>query len=101
MRTYLAYIGPTADIASLKQNLQMLSDLMRQTGVGALPLLPMPSEAHSSQPAPVLPTEEMMLTDTSRSVQVLYDRMKRSQESAAVVANLLSAPEHGGPRIGR
>jgi hypothetical protein len=79
----------------------MLSDLMRHTGVGALPLLPMPSESSPSQPAPVLPTEEMMLTDTSRSVQVLYDRMKRSQDSAAVVANLLTAAEHGGPRAGR
>jgi len=90
-----------ADIAALKENLQILSDLMRQTGVGALPLLPMPSDSSSSEPAAVMPTEEMMLADTSRSVQVLYDRMKRSQESAAVVANLLSAPEHGGARIGR
>jgi hypothetical protein len=49
----------------------------------------------------MIPTEEMMLTDTSRSVQVLYDRMKKSQESAAVVANLLSTPEHGGSRAGR
>jgi len=90
-----------ADITTLKQKLQMLSDLMRQTGVGALPLLPMPSDSPPPQPAPVMPTEEIMLTDASRSVQVLYDRMKTSQDSAAVVANLLSAPEHGGPRTGR
>jgi len=90
-----------ADITTLKQNLQMLSDLMRQTGVGALPLLPMPSDAPLPQPVPVMPTEEMMLADTSRSVQVLYDRMKTTQDSAAVVANLLNAPEHGGPRTGR
>jgi len=82
-----------ADIAALKQNLQILSELLRQTGVGALPLLPMPADLALSQAAPVMPTEEMMLTDTSRSVQVLYERMKRTQESAAVVANLLSAPE--------
>ncbi|KIM75307.1 hypothetical protein PILCRDRAFT_13720 [Piloderma croceum F 1598] len=90
-----------ADIAALKQNLQLLSDLMRQTGVGGLPLLPMPSHSTPPEPAPVIPTEEMMLTDTSRSVQVLYDRMKKSQESAAVVANLLSTPEHGVSRTGR
>jgi hypothetical protein len=87
------------DITALKQNLLVLSDLMRQTGVGALPLLPMPSDP--SQPAPVIPTEEMMLTDTSRSVQVLYDRLKRTQESATVVANLLSAPDHGGMKSGK
>ena len=94
-------LSRTADVTALKQNLQLLSDLMRQTGVGALPLLHLPSDSSSSQTAPVMPTEEMMLTDTSRSVQVLYDRMKRSQESAAVAANLLNAPEHGGSRTGR
>jgi len=74
---------------------------MRQTGAGGLPLLPMPSHSTPPEPAPMIPTEEMMLTDTSRSVQVVYDRTKKSQESAAVVANLLSTPEHGGSRPGR
>lgn len=85
----------------VKQHLQILSDSLRQTGVGALPVLPLPSDSSLSEPAQVVPTEEMMLADTSRSVQALYDRAKRSQESAAVVANLLSTPEHAGPRAGK
>lgn len=87
----------TADIAALKQNLQLLSDLMRSTGVGALPLLPTPADPAKT---PVMPTEEMMLADTERSVQNLFERMKKTQESAAVVASLLGA-EHGASRTTR
>ena len=79
------------DIATLKQNIPLLYDLLRQTGVGALPVIPVPT---GSDVPPIIPTEEMMLADATRSVQVLYDRMQRGQDSAAVVANLLSAPEH-------
>jgi len=91
---YLSGTTPSqteVNIAALKQNVQLLSDLMQQTGVGALPLLNLPSD--SSQPASVIPTEEMMLVDSARSVQTLYDKLKRSQESATVVANLLSAAD--------
>lgn len=57
---------------------------MWQTGVGALPVLPL---------AVAPPMETQLMEDTNRSIQVLYEKLKRSQESAAVVANLLGAPE--------
>lgn len=85
------YQSDTADIVALKQSIQILYDLMRQSGVGALPVIPAPSD---SSPA-VVPTEEMMLADTTKSVGLSFEKMKRAQESAAVVANLLGAGEHG------
>lgn len=83
----------TADIATLKQGLKVITDTMRQTGVGALPLLPAGSTA--------APSEQQMIHDTGRAVQALYEKLKRSQESAAVVANLLGAPEAGASATGR
>ncbi|KAJ6492243.1 hypothetical protein C8R45DRAFT_192980 [Mycena sanguinolenta] len=84
-----------ADLATLKQTLQMVLEQMRQTGVGGLPLLPVPDGNH---PPPALPTEDQMVAQTTRAIQVLYDQFKRGQDSAAVVANLLSnvdrAPVH-------
>ncbi|KAJ7097077.1 hypothetical protein B0H15DRAFT_31294 [Mycena belliarum] len=78
-----------ADLATMKQTLQMLSDLMRHSGVGGLPLLPV---ANENDPPP-LPTEEQLVTQTTRSVAMLYDQLKRAQDSAAVVANLLNSSE--------
>ncbi|RDB27287.1 hypothetical protein Hypma_004370 [Hypsizygus marmoreus] len=78
-----------ADIATLKQTLQTLTDLFWQTGVGALPLLPL-----GGPDTPVVPpTEQQMMADANRSIQALYEALKRSQDSAAVVANLLGAPD--------
>jgi hypothetical protein len=59
---------------------------MRNTGVGALPLLPL---QQNSEAIPV-PTEQQLLTDTTRSLQSLYDKVQRSYDSASAVANLLS-----------
>ncbi|KAJ6540825.1 hypothetical protein DFH09DRAFT_1175390, partial [Mycena vulgaris] len=70
-----------------KQNMQLSPDMMRHSGVGGLPLLPLPGRKRT----PPLPTEEQLITQTTRGVQVLYDQLKRGQDSAAVVANLLSA----------
>ncbi|KAI0367340.1 hypothetical protein BV20DRAFT_950398 [Pilatotrama ljubarskyi] len=75
-----------ADIAALKQALEILVDVLRQTGVGALPLDP------PSIPDPR--TEEQVLVEATRAVQALYERQRRMQEGASVVANLLGAPEH-------
>lgn len=61
---------------------------MRHTGVGGLPLLPVPDGNH---PPPSLPTEDQMIAQTTRAVQILYDQLKRGQDSAAVVANLLTS----------
>ena len=79
---------------------------MRNTGVGALPLLlPLPLQSNSSETAatsaaaPVVPTEQQLLTDTTQSLQGLYDKVQRSYDSASAVSNLLSTdhlPRGGG-----
>ena len=68
-------------IESLTQCIQNLYDTLRHSGIGALPLPP-PN-------ATGIPNEHQLLSEASRSVQVLYETLKRSQDSAAVVANLL------------
>ena len=77
---------------------------MRNTGVGALPLL-LPLQSNNSETAttaaaaPVVPTEQQLLTDTTRSLQGLYDKVQRSYDCASVVSNLLSTdhlPRGGG-----
>jgi len=37
-----------------------------------------------------VPSEERLMEDTMNGIKVLFERQKRSQESTAVVANLLS-----------
>ena len=81
----------TADLTALDQAIHALADLLRQSGVGAYPL-----------PAPDVspPTEQELITDTTRGVQQLYEEFKRMQESSAVVANLLAAPDSlGRPKV--
>lgn len=77
-------IQTTADIVTLKQATQALLDVLRQTGVGALPM-------PSSEPMADFPTEESLMANTTRALQVLYDRQKQMQESSAVASNLLGA----------
>jgi hypothetical protein len=85
----------SAEIENLKQNLYLVIETMRNTGVGALPLLPLQP---NSEATPV-PTEQQLLTDTTRSLQALYDKVQRSYDSASAVANLLST-DHV-PRSGK
>ncbi|KAK6981501.1 hypothetical protein R3P38DRAFT_415155 [Favolaschia claudopus] len=76
-----------ADLATLNQTLQMVCEQMRQTGVGGLPLLPV---TDPNEP-PAMPTEEQLMAQTTRAVQVPYEQLKRGQDSAqAVVANLVA-----------
>ncbi|KAF7304113.1 FAD-binding-3 domain-containing protein [Mycena indigotica] len=70
-----------ADLAALKQALEHLAALMRQSGVGGLPLLP------NATAAP--PSEDALLGLTTRTLAELYERHKRMQEGAHVVANRL------------
>ncbi|KAK7053377.1 hypothetical protein VNI00_004003 [Paramarasmius palmivorus] len=90
-----------SDIATLQQNLHLLSDMMRHTGVGALPLIPVtgatndPSNDVSMVTETTVPTEDQMLAQASHAIQVLYDRLKKLQDTAGVVANLLGAPVSG------
>lgn len=66
-----------------------VAELMRQSGVGSLPVLTLPTESGS----PVVPNEQHLMADTSKSVSTLFEAVKRGQESAGVVANLLRASE--------
>ncbi|KAH9846888.1 hypothetical protein C2E23DRAFT_743066, partial [Lenzites betulinus] len=72
-------------IETLKRSLLELVEALRTSGVGALPLEP--------PPVPDTRTEEQLLAEASRTVQALYERQRRIQEGAGVVANLLGAAE--------
>ncbi|KAF9239874.1 hypothetical protein BU15DRAFT_46366 [Melanogaster broomeanus] len=78
-----------AELTALNQAIRTLAEFLRQTGVGAYPIPP--SDPQSAQPDP--PTEQQLIADTTRNIQQLYEQLKRTQESSAVVANLLGAAE--------
>ncbi|KAF5390554.1 hypothetical protein D9757_002770 [Collybiopsis confluens] len=84
-----------ATIAALKQNLELLADSSAHNGVGALPVLSFPhvppSNGNSTDPGSV-PPEDQMITDATRSIQILFERLKRVQDGASNVANLLLQP---------
>lgn len=61
---------------------------MRQSGIGALPLLETDTTGQTE-----VPTEAQLTEQAGKGVQVYFEKLKRAQESAAVVANLLSS-EH-------
>ncbi|KAG0696770.1 hypothetical protein DFH29DRAFT_949695 [Suillus ampliporus] len=80
----------TAELAALMQALRSLAEFFRQTGIGAYPLPPTPeSQSASSTP----PTEHELIDSTTREVEVLYERLKRIQESNTVAVNLLGAAD--------
>ena len=61
---------------------------MRHTGVGALPLLPLPN---GTEPLPAsAPTEQQMMEDATHAVQAQYEQLKRIQEAATIAANVIS-----------
>ncbi|KAI0690346.1 hypothetical protein C8T65DRAFT_745871 [Cerioporus squamosus] len=72
------------DIAGPKQALFVLvdSELLRQTGVGALPL----ETPQVPDPRP----ENVLVEEETRIVQALYERQQRIQDSAGVVAGFLT-----------
>ncbi|KAF8345759.1 hypothetical protein F5887DRAFT_837852, partial [Amanita rubescens] len=74
-----------ADLANVKQAIHLLLEAMRQSGVGALPLLALVPSLQGTDAA----IEEKLMEDTMNGIKVLFERQKRSQESTAVVANLL------------
>lgn len=77
---------------ALRHALQVLHEHLRQTGVGALPLIPEPS---TDALAPAIPSEAEMAANTSKALDALFERKQRHQESAGVVVNLL---QHAPPR---
>ena len=60
----------------------MLVEMLRHTGVGALPLDP--------PPVPDSRSEEAILEEETKVVQSLFNRSKRIQDGASVVAGFLS-----------
>jgi hypothetical protein len=80
----------SAELAAITQALRTLAEFFRQTGVGAYPMPP----SLESQSASSIPSTGQQLIDTTASeVQVLYERLKRIQESNAVAVNLLGATD--------
>jgi hypothetical protein len=65
-------------------------EFLRQTGVGSLPLLPLPVP---DAPPSVPPTEQELLAQTNAAIEHDYERQRRVQESAGVVASLLAVNE--------
>ena len=90
-RTDYSFSSLVADIAGLKQALFVLVELLRQTGVGALPLEP--PQVPDPRPDPTLVEEE------TRIVQALYERQQRIQDGAGVVAGFLSFAGAGEQQV--
>ena len=91
LRTDYSFSSLVADIAGLKQALFVLVELLRQTGVGALPLEP--PQVPDPRPDPTLVEEE------TRIVQALYERQQRIQDGAGVVAGFLSFAGAGEQQV--
>ena len=77
-----------ANMLNLRHAIEILQELLRTSGVGALPLLNL-----QQHPAPQLPSEEQLLADTTNATQQLFERLKNLQESSTIVTNLLSIPD--------
>ncbi|KAI0721808.1 hypothetical protein C8Q72DRAFT_743862, partial [Fomitopsis betulina] len=79
-------IQTAADMAELQHALHILVELLRHSGVGALLLLHSPPPAAQAQPAE---EEERQIAEMATAVQALFEKRKRLEESAGVVASLL------------
>ncbi|KAI0275024.1 hypothetical protein BC834DRAFT_850713 [Gloeopeniophorella convolvens] len=73
------------NLATLRQNLQVLNETLLNSGVGSLPLLP-PETAGP-------PTEEQLAEQANRAISALFTLHTRMQETASVTANIMAAPE--------
>ncbi|KAF9445883.1 hypothetical protein P691DRAFT_805046 [Macrolepiota fuliginosa MF-IS2] len=73
------------DIDAVKHALAILAKDMRESGIGALPVLETNSNGQTE-----VPTEAKLMEKAGKGVQIHFEKLKRAQESAAVVANLLS-----------
>ena len=85
------------DIATTKETLSVLVDLIERSGVGALPLLVATHHDRDNAPGrkempPSPPTEKQLVETTTKRVQVHFEKLKRAQESAAAVATNLTFP---------
>ncbi|KAH9982848.1 hypothetical protein BGW80DRAFT_1161895 [Lactifluus volemus] len=73
------------NLVALRQSLQTLNELLHTTGVGSLPLL--------SPDATETPTEEQLAEQANKAIRTLFTLHTRMQETAAVAANIMAAPE--------
>ncbi|KAI0257181.1 hypothetical protein BJV78DRAFT_1115893 [Lactifluus subvellereus] len=78
------------NLAALRQSLQTLNELLYTTGVGSLPLLP----PETTEP----PTEEQLADQANKAITTLFTLHTRMQETAAVAANIMAAPEQAPRR---
>jgi hypothetical protein len=73
---------PAATVSATVEALKSMLEFLRQTGVGALPMVAQPSE-------------QALLASTNAALSREFERNTRVPESAGVVANmLLSADRH-------
>jgi hypothetical protein len=79
----------TADLSAIRQSLANLTDTLRQTGIGALPVIPLSENQTTSLKASDI---SKIAADTT----ALFERLRKRQEGAATVANLLATD--GGTR---
>lgn len=76
---------PAENLDALRQSLQTLNELLYTTGVGSLPLLP----PETTEP----PTEEQLADQANKAITTLFTLHTRTQETAAVAANIMAAPD--------
>ena len=89
-----------AQIERLQNQLTLTIQTLSQSGVGALPLLPIPGPNSSMSAVPQIPSEDDLLSSITKGLQMLYDKVQKSQENAAIVGNLLGSEkdkETAGP----
>lgn len=75
---------------ALRQCLRTLNDILYTTGVGSLPLLP-PEATEAS-------TEEQLAEQATKANSTLFTLHRRMQDTAAVAANMMAAPEQAPRR---
>ncbi|KAF8578910.1 hypothetical protein K439DRAFT_1360870 [Ramaria rubella] len=80
----------SGEVVALKHALESFGDFLRDSGVGSLPLV-------ASDEA-TMPTEQKMMEEMARSVQLLFEKRQRMHENAAGIASLLAAPETRGKK---
>ena len=81
---------PLESLAALRQCLRTLNDVLYNTGVGSLPLLP--PEATEA------PTEEQLAEQANKAISTLFTLHTRMQETVAVAASIMAAPEQAPRR---
>lgn len=83
---------PSENLTALRECLKTLDELLYTTGVGSLPLLP----PEATEPF----TEEQLADQANKAISTLFTLHTRMQETAAVAASIMVAPEQA-PRVGR